>query len=278
MVDAGGLRMHVAELGPEDAQPILFVHGWPQHWWCWRRVAREVASDHRCLMADLRGHGWTEAPHHGYQKEQLASDLLALLDALDLERVGYVGHDWGAFTGFLLGLRAPERLTGLLALSIPHLWPSRRDQRNPARLAAFAYQLPLSTPLVGEAMMRGGMTRRVLELASPVGTFSEEDLRAYDEVMRRKAGARVTVAMYRSFVLREVGPILAGRYADARLDLPARLVVGDRDPVVRNADLQGHEANAPQMIVERIRGAGHFVPEERPELVAQHVRALLGGG
>ena len=275
-VDAGGVRLHVAEAGPQDGPALLLVHGWPQHWWCWRKVVGELAEDHRCVMPDLRGFGWSQAPHEGFDKEQLATDLLALLDALELDRVGYVGHDWGAFSGFLLALRAPERLEGLLAMSIPHLWPSRHDQRNPWRLAGLAYQVPLSTPVVGERLMRAGMTRRVLTAASPAGTFSEEDLRVYDDVMRTPEGARVTVAMYRTFLLREIAPIIRGRYADARLTVPARLVVGDRDVIVRGADLDGHEVNAPGMTVERVPGAGHFLPEEQPALVAEHVRSLLG--
>lgn len=274
-VDAGGVRLHVAEAGPQDGPAVLLVHGWPQHWWCWREVVGELAKDYRCLMPDLRGFGWSQAPRQGYEKEQLASDLLALLDALELDRVGYVGHDWGAFSGFLLALRAPERVTGMLVMSIPHLWPSRHDQSNPWRLASFAYQVPLSTPLVGESLMRAGMTRRILTAASPAGTFSDEELRAYDDVMRTAQGARVTVAMYRTFLLREIAPIVRGRYADARLTVPARLVVGDRDMIVRGADLEGHEQNAPGMTVERVPGAGHFLPEEQPALVVERARSIL---
>jgi pimeloyl-ACP methyl ester carboxylesterase len=274
-VDAGGLRMHVAELGPSDAPPLLLVHGWPQHWWCWHEVAPLLASDFRCVMPDLRGHGWSQAPRGGYEKERLADDLLNLLDALGLERVGYVGHDWGAYTGFLLGMRAPERLSGFLALSIPHPWPSRHDRLNPARLAAFAYQIPLSTPIVGQRLMRTGLTRRVLQTAATRGTFSDADVRIYDSVMRSPQGARVTVAMYRTFLLREMPGVIAGRYGKARLPIPTRLVVGDEDPIVRGAELDGYEGNAPEMTVTRVPRARHFLPEEQPDAVAGHVRELF---
>ena len=69
-------------------------------------------------------------------------------------------------------------------------------------------------------------------------------------------------------------PIVRGRYADARLEMPARLMVGDRDLIVRGADLRGYERNAPRMTVERVAGANHFLPEERPELVAARAREL----
>ncbi|MGB0097898.1 MAG: alpha/beta fold hydrolase [Solirubrobacteraceae bacterium] len=80
-VNAGGLRTHVALAGPEDAPPILLVHGWPQNWWAWRQVIPPLAEHFRVIAPDLRGHGWTEAPQSGYEKEQLASDLVAVLDA-----------------------------------------------------------------------------------------------------------------------------------------------------------------------------------------------------
>src|SRR4051794_9991824 len=98
-VDAGGLRTHVALAGPEDAPPLMLVHGWPQNWWAWREVIARTKDRYRVIAPDLRGHGWTDAPRDGYGKDQLATDLLALLDAMGLERVTWVGHDWGAFTG-----------------------------------------------------------------------------------------------------------------------------------------------------------------------------------
>ena len=74
--------MHVAEAG--SGPPLLLVHGWPQHWFCWRRVVPLLADRYRLIMPDLRGHGWSDAPR-GYDKEQLATDLLGLLDTLELD-------------------------------------------------------------------------------------------------------------------------------------------------------------------------------------------------
>jgi pimeloyl-ACP methyl ester carboxylesterase len=176
--------------------------------------------------------------------------------------------------GFLLALRSPERITGLLALSIPHPWPSWHDRLNPWRLTAFAYQLPLSAPVVGERLMRAGLTRLVLRSA-PEGTFTPEDIASYDDAMSTPDGARVTVAMYRTFLLRELGPLAAGFGTDRPLTVPTRLLIGERDPIARGADLAGFESHAREMVVERVPGAGHFLPEERPELVAERARELF---
>src|SRR5687768_12453452 len=163
-------------------------------------------------MPDLRGHGWSEAAD-GYEKDELATDLEALLDGLGLEAVDYIGHDWGAYIGFLLAIREPKRINSLLALSIPHPWPSLRDRANPWRLLAFGYQVPLSLPLLGPGLMRAGLTREILRRGAPQGTFSDSDLDVFNERMGSPDGARVTSALYRTFVLRELAHLAAaGRF------------------------------------------------------------------
>ena len=272
-VETGEVALHVAEMGPADAPPLVLVHGWPQNWWCWHRVAPLLAGDYRLIMPDLRGHGWSDAPPIGYEKERIARDLIGLLDGLEIEQAGYVGHDWGCFCGFLACFAAPERWTGLLAMSTPHPWPSRHDKRSPWRAAGLLYQIPLST--VGASMARRRLTTRVLKAASINGTFDDRDYAVYESTMGSERGARTTVAMYRTFLRREILPIIRGRYESTRLDIPARLLVGDEDLIARGADLRGHEANAPRMEVERIPGTRHFIPEEQPDLVAERARGVF---
>ena len=64
-VDAGGLRTHVAEAG--EGEPLVMLHGWPQHWYVWRHVIPRLAETYRVICPDLRGLGWTEAPADGYE-------------------------------------------------------------------------------------------------------------------------------------------------------------------------------------------------------------------
>jgi pimeloyl-ACP methyl ester carboxylesterase len=263
-VDAGGLRTHVAEAGRPDGAPIVLVHGWPQHWWLWRSVLGPLAGEHRLLCPDLRGLGWTEAPRGEIRKEQLATDLLALLDALGLDRVTFVGHDWGAFTGMLLALRAPERLDALVVLSIPHLWVRPRDPRAPLGMA---HALPLSTlpaavPYVADAALRLGRVR---------GSYTRAERKVYTDVLRDPDRQRASSSYYRTFLLREASQLLSGAYARQRLRVPTTLVAGDRDPVIRYADLGG--ANADDLVVERLSGLGHFLPEEAPGTTVAAIRS-----
>ncbi len=67
----------------------------PQHWWEWRGILPGgLAAHYRVICPDLRGAGWTDAPPTGYDREQLLADVVALLDALELDRVCLIAHDW----------------------------------------------------------------------------------------------------------------------------------------------------------------------------------------
>lgn len=256
-LDAGGLRMHVATAGPEDAPPVMLVHGWPQHWWVWRHVIPDLAHDHRVIAPDLRGFGWTEAPPTGYEKEQLASDLLALLDVLGLDQVTWIGHDWGGWSGMLAALKAPHRISRALILSVPHFWLPR----DPRQLALLGYQGPISLPVIGARVARW-MVPRILQAGRGDDRLSERDVRLFSD----HVPPRVTVAMYRTFLTREVLPVARGRYTRAKLQLPTTVMYGERDLVTRALE-PGPVRGQPELEVERVDGVAHWLPEQRPRAV-----------
>ena len=268
-VDVGGLGVHVAEAGV--GPPLVLLHGWPQHWFCWRHVVPLLADRYRLIMPDLRGHGWSDAPRRGYEKEQLADDLLGLLDALGLDRVRLVGHDWGGWTGFLACLRSPDRFRAFVALGIVH--PFQRPSWSKAAQAwRGAYQVALSVPVLAEMTLRA--SPRPVVTAIRAGTvrteaFGDEDLLTYASVLQQPARAHASVQMYRTFVLREA-PALR-RYRDQQLVVPTQLIVGERDPIASRALLDGWQDNAPGMSMLRLPGVGHFVPEEAPHDVVAAV-------
>jgi pimeloyl-ACP methyl ester carboxylesterase len=274
LVRARGLDFHVAEAGSgEDV--VLCLHGWPQHWYEWRRLMPALADRHRVLALDLRGFGWSDAPRDGYEKEEMATDVLAVLDELGLERVKLVGHDWGGWIGFLLCLRSPQRFEKFLSLNIVPPWASLRNTAPHAW--RFWYQWVILTPGLGYMLhrrgefvakvLRGGSTRKE--------AWSEAEVRAFADNLMEPARARAGVRLYRTFNLREVGPIARGRYADAKLTVPTLLVFGEDDFVLRPEMLAGYQRHAEEMRVEMVPGCGHFIADERPDLVAARAREFF---
>ena len=274
-VDVGGLAVHLAEAGDPSAPPLLLLHGWPQHWWSWRRVVPLLEQSYRVLLPDLRGHGWSGVPRHGYDKEQLATDLLGLLDALDLRRVQLVGHDWGGWTGFLACLRARERFSSFLVLSVPH--PFQQPDVRLLQAWRGLYQLPLAAPLLGRTLLQGApsaVERLILSGSSVPGVFTRPDLQTYSLVLTEPARARMSTQLYRTFLLREAAPVWAGRYRAKDLRVPTRLVAGQDDLVVHPDLLRGWDDVPDGRGLDLLPGVGHFLPEEAPQVVADAVRAL----
>jgi pimeloyl-ACP methyl ester carboxylesterase len=273
-VQAGAVRLHVAEAGAGD--PVVLLHGWPQHWYCWRRVIPRLVGEHRVLCPDLRGFGWSDAPRSSYAKEELAGDVIALLDALELDRVRLVGHDWGGLIGFLVALRAPERIRDLLAFSIVHPWAGRPRAATLPRLPLLAYQPLVAAPFLGPFLQRlPPFHDAIFAAAGGSRIWSAEQRDVFADVLREPARTEAASRLYRTFLLRELPAIARGSYARQRLTVPTRLVIGRKDPVVTAASVEGCQAHADHMTVELIDG-GHFLPEERPDAVAD--RILAGAG
>ena len=273
-VEARGLRFHVAEAGAgEDA--VLLLHGWPQHWYEWRQLMPALAEGHRVIAMDLRGCGWSDAPRSGYEKENLASDVLAVLDELGLERVKLVGHDWGGWISFLLCLRSPERFDRYLALNIVHPWIQLRKALPQAW--RFTYQLLVLSPGLGYlAHRRGRFVRLALRAGvSDSSSWDEQALAAFADNYAEPDRARAAVQMYRVFNLRELVPMLRGRYAGKRLTVPTRMLFGTDDSALRPEALAGYERHADDMELELVPGCGHFIADERPDLVAERTREFF---
>ena len=273
-VRARGVEFHVAEAGTGD-DVVLCLHGWPQHWFEWRHLMPALADRHRVLALDLRGFGWSEAPRDGYEKENMATDVLAVLDALGLERVKLVGHDWGAWLGFLLCLRAPQRFQRYLALNILPPWVSARAMAP--HLWRFWYQWMILTPGVGYRLHRSGkFVPKVLVGASTVREpWDQRTLASFADNLAEPARARAAVRMYRVFNLREAMPIVRGRYAHQTLTVPTHLLFGTDDAALRPEILAGYQRHAEDMQLELVPKCGHFIADERPELVAERAREFF---
>jgi pimeloyl-ACP methyl ester carboxylesterase len=271
---ARGLQFHYAEAGAGD-DVVLCLHGWPQHWYEWRHLMPALADRHRVLALDLRGFGWSDAPKDGYEKENLADDVLAVLDELGLERVKLVGHDWGGWIGFLLALREPQRFERYLALNILPPWTNARAMAP--HLWRFLYQWMVLSPGLGYRLHRSGkFVPKVLVGASvQKEVWDDATIHAFSDTFTEPDRARAAVQMYRTFNLREVPMLARGRYANARLTVPTKLLFGTGDFALRPEVLRGYEQHAEDMQVDLVDDCGHFIADEVPDLVADRAREFL---
>ncbi len=273
-VDADGLAVHIAEAGDEDAPPILLLHGFPQHWLMWRGVIEQLAPQFRLIAPDLRGFGWTEAPGNGYDGETFATDQVHLLDALEIESIKVIGHDWGGWTSFLLGIEHPERVERMIVCNSPHPWPNV-EPRLALELWRSWYALAVATPVLGPRLLeRTSFAAGILRRGNIGTPFDPGELEAYMDRLREPSRAHAVSSLYR-YYLRSFTNGLRGSWEAKRLDVPTLLLFGEKDLYVTPRALPGYEKHAPEMELEMVADSGHFLVDEKPDLVARRALAFL---
>jgi pimeloyl-ACP methyl ester carboxylesterase len=310
VVRTNGIDMRVVEMG---AGPLVVLcHGFPELSHSWRHQLPALArAGYRAVAPDMRGYGGTSRPDEieAYDILHLTGDVLGLLDALGEGRAVLVGHDWGAPVVWTLALRAPERVRGVVAMSVPY---RPRSERPPTTIwkAVFGerwfYILYFQEPGVADAdlgrdpatflrrllcavdgepsgaelaLLAGardgrGMLERLPEPDRLPDWLPRADLDHYAEVFAR-TGFTGGLNWYRNFDRNwELTPELAG----ARVQVPALFVAGAGDPVLAMTPVDGMEAWVTDLRgVVILPGAGHWCQQERPAEVNDALMRFLAG-
>jgi pimeloyl-ACP methyl ester carboxylesterase len=271
-----GARLHYAEAGRPDGPPVLLAHGFPQHWYAWRHVVPELAAEYRLICLDMPGFGWSEGSPSGYSTQERAADLIGVLDALELPTVRLLAHDWGAWAGFLACAQAPERFSHFLAVNMVHPWPQHRNTlRNAWR---FWYTIALEWPPIGRTVLRAwpAFTRYLLRRAvADRSVWEQAELKDFAAAARTPAAARAGEAIHRAFVAHDIKGLRSKEFHTLRLKTPTVILTGEHDKIIPPSILPGGEDFADSLRVEIVPGAGHYLPNERPQAVADAARGLF---
>ena len=278
-VDLGdGVSIHVALAGPAAGPPVMLVHGFPENWWEWREIIPALAADgYRVLCPDLRGAGWSSAPPSRYLKNEMADDLAAVLDRLGIGPVKLVAHDWGGPVAFIMMLHHPEKVTGFFGLNTAAPFV-KRDLSTIRNIWRFWYQIPMSLPVIGPRVISDPKSRFLKMLASWVGggyALSADSTRLYNECMRQPGHAEAGSRWYRTFQTTEMLRWMRGEFAGARVDVPVRWLSGTKDPVMTPELISGYGQRINDFEAELVDDVGHWIVEQRPELVLDRLRSFL---
>lgn len=256
-----GLRTHVAAIG--EGEPVILLHGFPQHWWQWRAVAPVIAAGgYRALCPDLRGAGWTVADDPHIQRQTRLRDLLALFDVLHIERAHVVSHDMGAITAMQLTYDHPERVRTAVQLSVPPAFMTFSPKVIPGfrHLPPFIWHRP------------GTSLRGVFSEAYVAHPMSEHTVEAHLAPMRRPGIDGAVRPLTRRMILPEGLRLARGVYRRRRLTVPTRFVFGRRDRYW-NEEIMALVCRNPQRYADRadfayVDDASHFITDDAPDAVA----------
>ncbi|WP_433658121.1 alpha/beta fold hydrolase [Nocardia sp. CA-128927] len=256
-----GLRIHYAEAGSGD--PLILLHGWPQHWWEWRQLIGPLAQRYLVICPDIRGMGWSQGPTTGYTFERLARDLLELMDQLGVRQTRLVGRDWGLVIGYRACLNWPDRFTQFVALAGVHPWtvlgatlPVYTRPWHVYALAALGRSRSLQSRLIA----------RSFHAWRHQGQFTDDEIDVYLRRMRTPDAFSATLGFNRNLMVHEV-PHFARHYRMLRLRVPTLHLNGDRDPLSAGVP-ESYCDYAEHMSLEQVADCGHFVSEEQPDVLA----------
>ncbi|HSX09240.1 MAG TPA: alpha/beta hydrolase [Candidatus Saccharimonadales bacterium] len=270
-IKINGTQIHIAKAG--QGKPLLLLHGWPQHWYVWRKVIPELAENYELLMPDLPGFGWSDIPKdNDFHKEKLASDIIHLIDILHLKHVGLIGHDWGGWIGFLMCIQKPELFSSYLALGIGY--PFSTHPIGTLQKWRFFYQLPIATPVVGETLLKfwPQLTEwGIKQCAYQKDLWTKKELNLYSNVLQNTDRAKASSLLYRTFLTREL-PVIK-KYRHQTLLVPSQLLIGKNDPIINPLLFRGIKQK--NLSINYIKNCGHFIPEEQPERVIKEIKELF---
>lgn len=310
VVDVGGLPVHLAEAGAGPL--VLLLHGFPECWYSWRYQLTALArAGYHAVAPDQRGYGRTGGPEQAdkYTMLHLTGDVIGLMDALGADQAVVAGHDWGAPVAWNTALLRPDRVRGVVGLSVPYL--PRGSSRPVDTLRAVYtdgfYICYFQRPGVADAELSRdprATFRRLLYAASgdgPVGGIpvvppgggfldicpepkvlpgwlTEDDIDVFVAEFAESGFTR-PLNWYRNL---DLSWELMAAWKHARLTVPALYLAGDRDLVVNfsggPAMLAGLKDVAPGLRAARLLpGCGHWTQQERPEEVSEAMIGFIEG-
>ncbi|KAA2254436.1 alpha/beta hydrolase [Solihabitans fulvus] len=303
-LDSNGLRTHIAEAG--SGPLVLLLHGFLNYSYSWRHQLRALAdAGYHAVAPDLRGYGDTDRPDavEEYTQLHLAGDVVGLLDALGERSAVVVGHDWGSMIAWTTALLRPDRVRGVVGLSVPYVPRGRqsllsamrsrfgdgyymqyfqeagRADRELARDVAATFRSVLysgsasaSEPWNPVVPTGGGWLDVLPDPGVLPPWLTESDLAAYVETFER-TGFTGGLNWYRAL---DLSWELMAAWHDAPVTAPALFAYGAEDSFARYAAqlIEALPASVPDLRASlALPGCGHWVQQEKPEEVN---RALLG--
>lgn len=306
-LSVNGINIHVAEQG--EGPVVLLIHGFPELWYSWRHQIAGLASlGYRAVAPDLRGFGDSDVPPSAasYTSLSIVGDLIGLIDALGLDKVFVVGHDWGAFMAWYLCLYRPDRVKALVNTSV--VFPPRNPNLKPldglrALYGDDYYICRFQEVGEMEAEFEKIGTRRVLEeflsyrhpgplflpkgkgFGRPAGApielpawLTQEDIDYYTSKYE-KTGFTGGFNYYRAL---DLNWELTAPWTGAQIKVPVKFIVGDLDLTYCSGGAKDyiHKGGLKKLVpllqeVVVLEGVAHFLLQERPEEITAHIHDFI---
>jgi pimeloyl-ACP methyl ester carboxylesterase len=282
-----GVSLNVQRGGPEGAEAIILLHGFPESHRTWRAVAPALAEEMFVVAPDQRGFAESDKPEgvEQYRTDRILEDLLALADALGLTQFTLAGHDWGGAVAWLAALRHPDRVKRLVIVNSPHPLVFQKTLIQDAdQRAASQYIRAFRTPGMEQGIASMGFEtfyEKTFGGHADLGIISPRERQTYLDQWSAPGTMTAMLNWYRAseIVVPAVGeeaPLPAWTTAPfPKLAMPTLVVWGLKDKALLPIQLATLHEHVPDVRTAATPDAGHFIPWEDPDFVTAAIRDFI---
>jgi pimeloyl-ACP methyl ester carboxylesterase len=274
---ADGAAFHVARTG--RGRPLLLLHGWPEFWLTWEPVMTRLADRFTLFAPDLRGFGDSDKPDGPFGPDQHAADMLALMDALGIERAGIVGHDVGGAVMQPLARQAPARIAGLFFFDFvyPGIGPRMAE---PERLNNIWYQsfhqMEMAPTLVGATREScRSYIGHFLKAWSYRKEAFDDVLEAFTDNFQKSGNLAGGFAHYKASHASRVKMMKGEAPMMPPITVPACVRWAEHDPLFPYPWTDRLGETFARLDLAMLPGVGHFPHREDPDRAASEIAAFF---
>jgi pimeloyl-ACP methyl ester carboxylesterase len=282
-----GIAMNVALAGPEDAPPVIMIHGFPESHRTWRDMVPLLSDRLRLVMPDLRGFGDSDRPQDvaDYATDTLVADIFALADSLAIDRFALVGHDWGGAIAWAAALRGNPRIEQLGIVNSPHPLIFQKSLfENRAQRAASQYIRAFRNPGMEAGIAAMGFDTffdKSFAKHADLSSIPAVERQTYIDQWSRPGALTAMLNWYRASQVTVPAdgesPAMPSWVERGlpRIHVPVRVIWGMEDKALLPIQLEGIGEVGDDVEVFPLPGVGHFAPWEAPAKVAEALKPFL---
>lgn len=269
------IRLHAVEAGEQNDEIILFLHGFPEYWYGWRKQIKYFAEKgYRVVAPDQRGYHLSDKPAdiRAYRLEHTTNDIAALIRKLGSGKVYLVGHDWGGAVAWSLAIRYPELIKKLIVLNLPHPQVMKQSPLHlPKQILKSWYigffQIP-GLPEKCLSLFNFRLLEKSMQSSARPGTFSKEDMNQYKSAWKQAGALRAMIGWYRALRYSNFG-------MDKDVGLPTLLIWGKQDRALSHEMARPSIERCRDGRLEMIEDATHWIQHEKAEQVNKLIENFI---
>jgi pimeloyl-ACP methyl ester carboxylesterase len=230
-IETNNIRLNVIHNGPENGPLVILLHGFPEFSYAWKQqIPFLVSNGYRVWAPDQRGYNISDKPKgvSSYATNELADDVIGLINAADRKQAFLVGHDWGAAIAWRVAAKYPNRIAKLTVINVPHGMVMKRYlKKNISQIQKSWYILFFQLPWLPEFLAKRQnwkMLKEFLTKSSHPGTFTAPDLAKYCQAWSQPNAFSSMLNWYRAMLQKP-----PQSHLNTRIRVPTLMIWGAQD-------------------------------------------------